>query len=400
MSAGKDSGLPLTTTPRSMSQQSSIPKVCFLIPSYHPLIGGAELQTQNLAKWLHDRGAETFVVTRRLPGTKPMEVMERVPVYRTWYRGHTASFLLSALRALIRMRGEYDIIQVQTYHSPVLIALLIKKLLGKPVVMKARHSDLISQLSRSGRHFLSRQRWGWTLQNVSAVIASNSFIRNQLVDAGLSPEKIALIPNAVDIEFFKPCQRKQDLRKILALPVGIPMAVYVGRLTRVKNVHILLKAWKCYVADGQDAFLVIVGDGAERAALETQARALNIQDTVRFVGEVAQRQVLPYLQASDVFVFASTGEGISGALLEAMAVGLVPVASRIPANEDVIEEGKNGLFFEVGDAQGLAEQLPRAFEESRRGEMGQAARARIVRRFSLDRIAADHLQLWRDLLQI
>jgi glycosyltransferase involved in cell wall biosynthesis len=114
------------------------------------------------------------------------------------------------------------------------------------------------------------------------------------------------------------------------------------------------------------------------------------------VGEVTD--VEPYLRAADVFVLPSRDEGMSIALLEAMAVGLPAVASDIPGNRAVVEPGRTGWLVPVDDAAALAAALTTAFTDAG-GSMavGAAAREAVARQWSIERMAAEHVALFQRL---
>jgi glycosyltransferase involved in cell wall biosynthesis len=146
----------------------------------------------------------------------------------------------------------------------------------------------------------------------------------------------------------------------------------------------------------------MAGEGPERQRLEERARALGLSDRVRFLGR--RDDMADLMAASDVFVLTSLAEGMSNALLEAMATGLVVCAADIPANREVVSGGKDGLLFEP-DAERLAamlsEAIARATEDS--GDvfpspMGREARKTVEDRFSLDGVTRRYLSLYERLL--
>jgi glycosyltransferase involved in cell wall biosynthesis len=110
--------------------------------------------------------------------------------------------------------------------------------------------------------------------------------------------------------------------------------------------------------------------------------------------------VTPYLREADVYLSTSLSEGMSNALLEAMSHGVMPVVSRVSGAEDLVEEGVSGFLLPPGDESALAARLAEALSmtSERRRAMGEAARAAMRTRFSLDAIAERHLTLYRKLI--
>jgi glycosyltransferase involved in cell wall biosynthesis len=140
--------------------------------------------------------------------------------------------------------------------------------------------------------------------------------------------------------------------------------------------------------------VVLLGEGPERTTLVERAHAAGIADLVHLPGRV--NDVEPYLRASDVFVLPSYQEGLSVALLEAMALGMPAVASDIPANR-VLSENGSVVLTPVRDATALAEAILHLLNSSDTGQsVGQAARALVQARYSLAAIAEQHLALFSE----
>ncbi len=115
-----------------------------------------------------------------------------------------------------------------------------------------------------------------------------------------------------------------------------------------------------------------------------QVKALGLEARVRFTGQVPQTEVRRVLQEADIYVSASSSDGASLSLLEAMACGLFPVVSAIPANQAWVEHGTTGLLFEPGDDRQLADGLRRALGDAAlRASASVANRARVVREGSI-----------------
>jgi glycosyltransferase involved in cell wall biosynthesis len=144
--------------------------------------------------------------------------------------------------------------------------------------------------------------------------------------------------------------------------------------------------------------LLIAGDGAERESLAETARASGVGDTVEFLGEVTD--VPGVLARADIYVQPSFQEGLPNAVLEAMAMGLPIIATRVSGNEDVVADGDNGLLVPPGDPHALAEAiLDLVRNPDRRRAFAEAARASVPERFGAGRLVADTLALYDSLLQ-
>ena len=381
--------------------------ICMLIPSFYPSVGGAERQAQELSKRLTSKGIGVLVLTRRLAGTKKFEVVDQLPVYRTFAlnraaAGCAAVFLLSSFFFLLRNRRTYNIIHVHTLNSPSLVAGLIKWLLRKKVIVKATRSGEGSTLQRLKGSWLGRKRLSFLKKSVDVWVAISSDTQQELVAIGLSPEKVVNIPNGVDTNHLRPIsgEDRTQLRADASLPVDALIGIFVGRLIPRKGVDLLLEAWKEISAVHPNTYLLIVGTGEEANRLQQLIVGHTICHRVRFLGQLQPEEVVKYLQLSDVFILPSESEGLSNALLEAMSVGLAPIATRIGGNTDVINDCDNGLLFEVGDKAGLIEALARCLrDKALRERIGARARRTIEERFSLGAVSEQYVELYQRLIR-
>lgn len=213
----------------------------------------------------------------------------------------------------------------------------------------------------------------WTAGEFDALFAVSADARDQLLQHGIrSAHGVAVIRNGIDLSRFA---LRDDTQANAA------RIVHVGRLDHIKGQDILLAAMPLVRAAVGAVRLVIVGDGPARSTLEAQAGRLGIAGVVEFAG--ATSDVRPYLQAAALFALPSRSEGISIALLEAMATGLAVVATDVGGNHEVIQSGRVGLLVAPESPDELAAgmiTLLRAPAMAR--EMGIAARQEIAARFS------------------
>ena len=140
-----------------------------------------------------------------------------------------------------------------------------------------------------------------------------------------------------------------------------------------------------------------MGDGPEREKLEAQVQNLDVQANISFAGN--QKNVRPYLQAADMFLLPSLTEGISNALLEAMASGLPCLATPVGGNNEVLEHGKYGLMVPVANVSEWADALVRmATTESLRKELGTKARERVLSMYDFNVVGSQYEKLYSDLM--
>lgn len=255
---------------------------------------------------------------------------------------------------------------------------------------QARHVPVVFSfhgLERIGQRLSwLRRRWvRRALMSCSQRWAVSSSARDWIADAaGIPHDHVQVIPNGVDVDAFAPCRDKAAAKTALGFPPDRPLILSVGNIKAIKGHRVLVDAARLYQS-GESPVTVIVGAdyqvAGSRLAQMAQSRG------VRLVGR--QLDVRSWYDAADVFVLPSLFEGLSNALLEAMACGLPVVATDVGGNPDVVRSGANGLLVPAGDhaALGLAIRALMADAE-RRAVFGAAARETAVRSFNLDLAAA------------
>jgi glycosyltransferase involved in cell wall biosynthesis len=363
---------------------------------YFPRIGGAERLLGAVSPLLQARRVDVLVLTRRLPGTVRFERVDGVPVQRLPAPGPkplaSLMFTLAALAQIAHLKP--DLIHAHELISPATTAVLAKFLFGKPVVATIHGSGLSSDVLRLKRRFLGRTRLKVLCREIAAFCVISSVIDGELAAEGVPVEKRVSIPNGVDTARFipLPAEEKAALRSRLGLPLDAPLALFVGRLSPEKRVGLLTGAWATVRAAIPQACLMIVGGGPDEVALKQQAG-----EGVLFMG--SQPDVLPYLQAADLFVLPSAAEGLSLALLEALACGLPAIATAVGGNPEVIAQGENGWLVPPDDPAALAAAIRTLLADDKlRRSLGEHGRAQVVQRYSLATMADRLVALYRQVL--
>jgi len=166
-------------------------------------------------------------------------------------------------------------------------------------------------------------------------------------------ERIAVLPNSIDLAHFSPVAESERLatRARLGLPADAPIFVAVATLRPVKGLTTIIEAATRIRAHLPQAVFLLVGEGPQRKELAEEIVQKDLGETVHLVG--GQKDVRPWLAAADIGILGSYSESSSNALLEYMAMGLPAVVSDIPANRELV----SGEFFAAGNAAELAERL-------------------------------------------
>ena len=170
--------------------------------------------------------------------------------------------------------------------------------------------------------------------------------------------------------------------------------VCVGRLSPEKGQAGLLEAFATVRTKHLGTSLVLAGDGPDRANLEAIVESLGLTDAVKFVGRLTEEEALAEIARSDVFVLPSFMEGLPIVLMEAMAIGVPVIASRVAGIPELIEDGKSGLLFTPSNWKELGDCLDRLLsEEVLRSTLAEQARDKVVAEFDGRKSAASMAQL-------
>ncbi len=226
-----------------------------------------------------------------------------------------------------------------------------------------------------------------------AILCNCNATAEQLVEYGLPRRKLVIVPNMIPDEVFAPCAPALP-RKDGVLRLGM-----VGRMNDpVKNYPLLLRAMARLATRFENLEAILVGDGFLRPSLETMAHELGLSRCVRFLGN--RRDVPAILRSLDVAVLTSDSEGLSNAILEAMACGLPVVASRVGGNIELVEEDRTGFLFAPRSEEDLVAALEKLLANADlRRRMGQEARERALATYGMTAVLAQFKHLYLTLLQ-
>jgi glycosyltransferase involved in cell wall biosynthesis len=206
----------------------------------------------------------------------------------------------------------------------------------------------------------------------------------------------------VDAAQFAPLapRAKAELRRRLELPEDARVIVFAGRFVAEKRLNDLLTAFARAREEFSDALLILIGDGPLMPAVRRQMEELGLQEAVRLTGFLNSQDVCLRLQAANVFAMTSESEGIPCALIEAMSAALPSAITNIPAMTQLIHEGVEGLWAEVGDAAGFAAVLCALLRDPAGGSrMGAAARETILAGYTVEAVAERYENFFQNLVE-
>lgn len=376
---------------RSPAEPNVPLRIALISRRYPPLIGGAEKVLSYLAPALANEGANVVVLTARVGDAPRFEQngeglsIVRLPTVSARFVG-TLVYMNSLKKWLARNR--VDLAYVSMLKHDAFSTIAAGRARGFPVVLRPEGAGETGDVAWQGWG-----RFGKTIarrcRTADAFVAVSESIERELIAAGYDPARIVSLPNGVPVpnEPWRPRIGWSDR----------PKAVFVGRLAPEKDLETLLLAWKLVVEKRPGAFLEMVGEGPERPRLEAAIGRLGLAESATLAG--ASDNPTDRLRNADLFTLSSYEEGMSIALLEAMAVGIPIVATAIPGNRRLIEHLTHGRLAPPRDPLALAGAILDQWADfDRAAATARAARERVVREFSIERMARDHLAFFRRLL--
>ncbi len=372
--------------------------VVMLVNEFPPLkVGGGERQAERLAVELARQGVRVGVLTRGRSDLPGDEERNGFWVHRVFPLGigklRSLSFVLGAMFYLWRRRADYQLIHAHLAFAPAVAAALIGPALGRRVIIKFGNSGRFGDVQVSQATLRGRLKLALLRRRADVVIALEPGMQAELKAAGFP--RIVRMPNGIAGREFRPPAERAQFKARLGLAGGEVM-IYVGRLSPQKALPNLLRAAVDVFQQRPQARLVLVGDGPEAERLRALRAELGIAKQVRFAGNVAD--VRPYLWAADLFVLPSLSEGMSNALLEAMAAGLPCVATNVGAAAEMLDDGACGVLVPPGERAQLTSALLELLTDPQlRARLGAAAQRRVAERYDIVAVAAAYRRLYEAL---
>ncbi|MFO0958827.1 MAG: glycosyltransferase family 4 protein [Isosphaeraceae bacterium] len=373
-------------------------RIALVTRRYPPAIGGAEKVLSYLAPALAEQGHEVAVITAMpFDRAEPLPDRERPPTRNgslaverlathPWRFVGTWLYMRN-LRSRLD-RDPPDLAYVSMLKHDAYEAVGVGQRRGFPVVLRPEGAGQTGDIAwqrwgRFGRKIAGRCR------QADAFVALSKSIAGELEADGYDADRIAQLPNGVPIP-AQPWNRRPDWREA-------PRAAFVGRLAKEKGLDTLVDAWEVVRRVHRHALLTLAGDGPERPALEARIAQLDLGDSIRFAGAIDDPTA--FLREQDLFVLPSREEGMSIALLEAMALGIPLVATAIPGNRRLVGDFKHGRLTPADHPFLLAQAIVEQWGNFDRAlHMGRSARALVARSFSIETMAKQHLELFGAIL--
>lgn len=366
----------------------------------YPTYGGSGIVGSELGRDLAERGHNVHFISSVLP-TRLTELNERIHFHEVemmsypLFEHQPYDLALATKMATVARAEKLDLLHVHYAIPHSISAILARESIKQkryvPVITTLHGTDIT--LVGADRSYLPITRYG--LQQSDGVTAVSKFLKQATIET-FDFDEIEVIPNFICPNHYL---RLPDspLRKELA-PDGERLLVHVSNFRHVKRpvdcVEILAKVR----AAGENAKLILVGDGPEVSAVLYRAEQLDVADNCVFVGK--QANISDYLGIADVFLLPSELESFGLAALEAQACEVPVIATRIGGIPEVVNEGESGFLSDVGDVEKMGGDTLRLLrDEELRRSFGEKGRELAVQRYSTSKIIPQYIAFYEKIVK-
>lgn len=343
-----------------------------------PLQSGYAFRTLAILRAQHDLGWETIHLTSPKQGisTNVEEIVDGLNFHRT--RADAGSFssipVANEFELMARTaRRLHEVVErvkpdILHAHSPALNAipaLRVGRRKGIPVVYEVRafwEDGAVDHGTSSEwglRYRLTRGLETYALKRADAVTTICEGLRGDIIERGIAPGKVTIIPNAVNVEDFAPgLGPDAALKRKLGLH-GARVIGYIGSFYAYEGLDLLIEALPIMLRSDPDIRLLLAGGGPQAESLKARALALGVSDKVVFAGRVPHAEVQRYYDLIDLLAYPRKSMRLTELVtplkpLEAMAMGKILIASDIGGHRELIDDGSTGVLFRPNDAGDLA----------------------------------------------
>jgi N-acetyl-alpha-D-glucosaminyl L-malate synthase BshA len=315
-----------------------------------------------------------------------------------WFRPLAGLSIYLAVRALLlRLDNmtDFDLIHAHTILPDGLAAVRIAGTMDVPCIATSWGTDIHTTPFENSRTLRTTK---YVLQTADQVTTVSEGLRSVAAQLTETKGDIRVIYTGVDTNRFRATGSPKEGRQRLQLEPDTPHVLFIGRLTRLKGVFDLVKAFADLTKRYQ-ARLLLVGDGAGRQNVSDCIEQLDLGQQVKFVGRIDHASIPEWLNAADILVLPSHGEGLPNAVLEAMSSERAVVASDVGGIPELITDGVNGLLVPPAEPRALSTAISSLITDPGScQQMGRRGRETVLERFTWDRHAAEVYATYRDVI--
>lgn len=385
-------------------------RILFVIPYFYPAeaFGGPVKVAFDVGRQLVKHGHEVVVFTsdaKDLKNRLDVEHAEIEGMQVYYFRNLSMSFVkwsklfitLDLPRKLRSDLKSFDIVHIHEYttYQNIVVHHFAKKF-GVPYILQAHGS--LPKIGRQARKWIYDALFGSNLiRDTSKVIALNEVEVGQYKYVGVPAQKIALVPNGVDLSEYSDLPSKGSFKKKFGIDRNMRIVLYLGRIHEIKGIDILVRAFASILQKLDNVRLVIVGpDDGYLHEIKALTRTLLIEDKVLILGPLYGMAKLEGYVDADVYVLPSRYETFPMTVLEAYACGKAVIASNVGGLNQLVLDGATGLLVEPGNFMDLANKISYLMDHAEKAEeMGLKGKQYVKEHFNIDKIAEDLENLYK-----
>ena len=329
-------------------------KICFIIDAHTVL-------SQRIAEYFADKGHDILILSSisKYPNDhKNIKIKELGAVKKRIKVPYTEH--LGNIMKVKKEVTEYDPDVVHGHYITSVASQILNLDNKYPVVLSAWGSDILVDSKAKHHKILFKKAF----KRADKLTSVSDHITKKMIELGADFGKITTFPFGVDTTIFKRISNVDKLRTKLGIEKKEIVVISTRMFEPVYNIEILLDAIPDVITKKTKVKVILIGTGSLEDELKKRAVKLNLTGNVIFTGFIPHRELSEYLNLADIYVSTSVSDGASASLLEAMACGVFPVVTDIPANKEWIENNENGFLFKIGDIDSLTEQIIKALDRS------------------------------------
>ncbi len=368
----------------------------------YPTYGGSGVVATELGIELAALGHQVHFITYsqpfRLTGREKGIFYHEVPVSNyPLFEYPPYDLALATRMSEVAEYYELDLLHVHYAIPHSVSALLARQMLAArgrklPFVTTLHGTDIT--LVGLDRSYLPITRFA--IEESDGVTSISQYLKDKTLTEFKIKNPIAVIPNFVNCDVYKPLDDREAARARYAAP-GEKIVIHLSNFRPVKRVTDVVKVF-ARIVERVPARLLLVGDGPDRSSAEWLAHGLGIQDRVTFLGK--QESVNELLPVADLMVMPSELESFGLAALEAMACRVPTIGTRVGGVPELIDDGATGRLFPVGDTNAMADAAVALLNDVERlDEMGRAGRAAAQARYCSSRIIPLYEKYYEEVLE-
>lgn len=353
-------------------------KILHVLDHYKPHFSGYVFRTSYILKYQKELGLDPVVVTSPKQGNvkESIEEIDSITVYRTAQNGFGDIPFIREIKLMNTLQKKIEeVIKLENpdiihAHSPSLNgipALRAGRKYGIPVAYEIRAFwedaavDHRTFKESSFKYRVSRFIETGLLKRADALFTICSGLRDDIVSRNIPEQKVAVIPNCVDTDFFSPLEPEKDLIARHGLSDKVVFG-FIGSFYQYEGLDLLIGSFPSVLKTIKNARLLLVGDGPDNENISQRVKANGLEDKVIFTGKVPHAEIKNYYSVMDFLVYPRKSMRLTELVtplkpLEAMAMGKIIAGSDVGGIKELITHGRDGFLFKAGDVEGLSRLL-------------------------------------------